>query len=198
MENWRNAVYRALRRSESFFKTDVIYLVKSGSWLLLSQAVAMLAGFFISIAFANLFPKESFGNYKFILSVASILGVFTLTGLNTSVIQSVVLDFGGALRQGFRTNLKWSIGVFLGGLALSIYYYINGNTVLSFSFLLAGILLPITTSASLYGAYLMGKKDFKRSTFYGIARNIVPAVALIVTLIISQSLPIIIAVYFLI
>jgi O-antigen/teichoic acid export membrane protein len=176
--------------------TDTTYLAKGGFWLSLGQGVAMVSGFFISLAFANLFPKESFGNYKFILSVASILGIFTLTGLNTSIIQSVALDFGGSLRQGFRTNLKWSIGVLLGGLVLSIYYYINDNAILSFSFLLAGILLPITTSASLYGAYLMGKKDFKRSTFYGMGRNIIPALALIITLVISPHLPIIITVYF--
>ena len=196
MQNLRNQTYLWLRRSEDFFKTDMIYLAKSGSWLSLGQSVAMVSGFFISIAFANLFPKELFGNYKFILSVASILGIFTFTGLNTSIIQSVALDFGGSLKQGFRINLKWGIGVLLGGLALSLYYHINGNAVLSFSFLLAGILLPITASASLYGAYLMGKKDFKRSTFYGMVRNIVPAVALIVTLVLSRSLPVIITVYF--
>lgn len=196
MQNLRNKTSDLLHQSDSYFKTDTTYLAKGGFWLLLGQGVAVISGFFISLAFANLFPKESFGNYKFILSVASILGIFTFTGLNTSIIQSVALDFGGSLRQGFRLNLKWSIGVFLGGLVLSIYYYINSNAVLSFSFLLAGILLPITTSASLYGAYLMGKKDFKRSTFYGMARNIIPAAALITTLIITQSLPIIITVYF--
>src|SRR3989344_9596021 len=158
MQNLRNKTSNLLHQSESFFMTDTTYLARGGFWLSLGQGVAMLSGFFISLAFANLFPKESFGNYKFILSVASILGIFTFTGLNTSIIQSVALDFGGALRQGFRVNLKWSIGVFLGGLALSIYYYINSNVVLSFAFLLVGTLLPITTSASLYSAYLMGKK----------------------------------------
>ncbi|MBI2065501.1 MAG: oligosaccharide flippase family protein [Candidatus Zambryskibacteria bacterium] len=198
MQNLRNKTSNLLHQSENFLKTDTTYLAKGGFWLSLGQGVAMLSGFLISLAFANLFPKESFGNYKFILSVASILGIFTFTGLNTSIIQSTARGFGGSLRQGFRINLKWSIGIFLGGLALGIYYYINGNILLSFSFLLAGILLPITASAGLYGAYLMGKKDFKRSTFYGMARNIVPAVALIATLIISPSLPVIIAVYFVI
>ena len=185
-----------IRKSEVFFKTDMVYLTKGGSWLSLSQGIAMLSGFFLSITFANLFPKESFGTYKFVLSMVSILAIFSFTGLSTSVIQSAARGFGGSLRQGFRINLKWSIGMFLGGLGLSVYYYLNGNALLSFSFLLAGILSPITVSASLYGAYLMGKKDFKRGTFYGMVRNIVPAVALIVTLVLSRSLPIIITVYF--
>src|SRR3990167_1429927 len=110
MENWRNSAYKTLRKSESFFKTDMIYLAKSGSWLSLSQGIAMLAGFLISIAFANLFPKESFGTYKFVLSMVAILGVFSFTGLNTSIIQSTARGFGGSLRQGFRISFKWSIG----------------------------------------------------------------------------------------
>ena len=198
MQNLRRKIYSKLRQSESFFKADMVYIVKSGSWLSLSQGIAMIAGFSISIAFANLFPKESFGTYKFIISMVAILGVFSFTGLNTSIIQSAARGFGGALRQGFRINLKWSLGMVLGGLGLSTYYYLNGNTLLAFSFLLAGLLSPLTTSASLHSAYLMGKKDFKRSTFYGIVRNIIPTIALILTLVISPVLPIIITVYFVI
>ncbi|MDP2641680.1 MAG: oligosaccharide flippase family protein [bacterium] len=196
MQNLRNKTYQALRASGNFLKTDMIYLTKGGLWLSLGQGVAILSGFLLSITFANLFPKESFGTYKFILSATAILGIFSFTGLNTSIVQSIARGFGGSLRQGFRINLKWSIGVFLGGLALSIYYYINDNTLLSLSFLLAGILSPLTTSGSLYGAYLLGKKDFRRSSLYGMIRNIVPAIALILGLIISQSLPVIIIVYF--
>lgn len=198
MEKWRNRLYQALRGSESFFKTDMIYLVRSGSWLSLSQGIAMLAGFLISIAFANLFPKESFGTYKFVLSMVAILGIFSFTGLNTSIIQSAAKGFGGSLRQGFRINLKWSIGIVLGGLGLSVYYYINGNALLAFSFLLATVLSPLTTSASLYGAYLMGKKDFRRSTFYSVIRNTVPAATLIGALLLTKSLGVIIAIYFIV
>ncbi|OHA89497.1 MAG: hypothetical protein A3C70_01515 [Candidatus Zambryskibacteria bacterium RIFCSPHIGHO2_02_FULL_43_14] len=198
MSDLRNWVYTKLRQSESFFKSDMIYLTKSGFWLFLSQGVAMLSGFLLSITFANFFPKESFGTYKFVLSMVAILGIFSFTGLNTSIVQSVARGFGGSLRQGFRINLKWGIGVVLIGLGLSIYYYINDNVLLAFSFLLAALLSPLTTSASLYGAYLMGKKDFRRSTTYSIIRNAVPALTLIIALLLTKSLEIIIAVYFIV
>ena len=196
MGNLRNKVSQALRKSESFFRTDMIYLAKSGSWLSIGHVIAMVAGFLTSLAFANLFPKESFGNYKFILSVVGILGAFSLTGMSTAITQAVSRGFGGALRQGFRINLKWGTGMLLGGLALSIYYYINDNSLLSFSFLLAGIVSPITLSAGFYGAYLLGKKDFRRSSFYGMVNNIAPALALILTLFLTQNILIIIVVYF--
>lgn len=197
MKELLNKVYKILHWSEKYAKTDMVYLSKGGFWLSLGQGIAMLSGFFVSIAFANLFSKESFGTYKFILSMVGILGIFSFSGFNISIIQSIARDFGSSLRQGFRINLKWSIGVFLGGLALSIYYFVNDNILLSFSFLLAGIISPITTSASLYGSYLLGKKDFRRNSLFSMIRNIVPAAALILALFLTQSLPVIIIVYFL-
>ena len=61
---------------EKYLKTDLVYLSRGGFWLSIGQGVAMLSGFFLSTAFANLLPKESFGTYKFILSGVAILGIF--------------------------------------------------------------------------------------------------------------------------
>lgn len=186
-----------LRWSETFFKVDMMYLAKGGSWMSLGQVINIVLGFLMSLAFANLFPKESFGTYKFVLSAVALIGVFSFLDMGIAVTQAVARGFGNSLRQGFRIFLKWSFGVSVAGLVLSGYYYLNGNILLSFSFLIAGILTPLSASASLYGAYLMGKKDFRRSTLYGIIRNVVPAAALILTLLLTQNLVVIIAVYFL-
>ncbi|KKQ82634.1 MAG: Polysaccharide biosynthesis protein [Parcubacteria group bacterium GW2011_GWB1_38_8] len=133
MQNLRSKIYGLLRYSEQFFKTDMVYLTKGGTWLSFGHGVAMLSGFGLSIAFANLFPKESFGTYKFILSVVGILGALSLTGLGTAIIQATARNFGGILNQSFRINLKWSVGIFIGGIILGTYYYINGDMILSFS-----------------------------------------------------------------
>src|SRR3989344_1800066 len=185
-----------LRASERYTHIDMVYLAKGGSWMSGGQAINMLVGFLMSIAFANLLPKESFGTYKFILSTVALIGIFSFLDIGTAVTQAVAKGFGNSLRQGFRANMKWSIGVSLGGFALGTYYYLQGNALLSFSFFLACVLVPLTASASLYGAYVLGKKDFKRSTLYGLVRNIVPAAALIGTLFLTESLWIIIGVYF--
>lgn len=192
----RRCLYRLLRKSQRYTKTDMVYLTRGGFWLSLSYGVAVLSGFLISIAFANLFPKESFGTYKFILSVAGIIGAFSLTGIGQVITRAVAHGFGDSLRQGFRVNLKWSIGMLVGGSALSAYYYLNNNTLLSLSFLLIGIFLPVTTSANLYSDYLLGKKDFIRNSLYGMIRNVMSAAALILALFLTESLPAIITVYF--
>ena len=187
---------RLLRWSEQYTKTDMIYLAKGGSWMTFGQAVNMIAGFLVSIAFANLLPKESFGIYKFVLSAVAIIGIFSFLDMGTAVTQAVARGFGRSLRQGFRANLKWSLGIPAAGIAVSAYYYLHDNPLLSFSFLVAGLLTPFIASAGLSGAYLLGKKDFRRSTLYGMIRNILPAAALVCTLFLTENLFVIIAVYF--
>ena len=93
MLDLRNYLYQTLRKGESLFKTDMIYLAKGGGWLVFGQAIATFLGFFVSIAFANLISKESFGIYKFVLSMAGIVGAFSLTGLGVAVTQSVAQRF---------------------------------------------------------------------------------------------------------
>lgn len=195
MQNLRNKGYQILRRSEGFFKTDMVYLARGGFWLSLSQIVATLSGFLISIAFANLISKESFGIYKFVISVAGIVGALSLTGMGIAITRSVANGFE-PLRQGFRTNLKWSVGIFFAGVTLAIYYYLQDNTTLSLAFLLMGVFYPINISASLYSPYLLGKKDFSRNSVHAIVYSIVPALIMIGTIYFTENPWMIVGSYF--
>lgn len=197
MSDFTPRIISLLRRGEAFFKIDMIYLAKGGSWMTFGQAINMLVGFLVSIAFANLFPKESFGIYKFVLAAVAMIGIFSFVDMGTAITQATARGFGNSLKQGFLANLKWSFGISLAGFVLSIYYYMNGNAILSFSFLLASILSPLIASASLYGAYLLGKKDFRRSAFYGVIRNVAPAAALILAVVFTGNLRVVISIYFL-
>lgn len=196
MQSLRNVVEKLLGRGEGLIGLDLRHFTKGGSWLMSSQFVAMLAGFLISLAFANLFSKESFGTYKFVLTMAGVVGAISLTGIGSAITQSVAKGFNGALRQGFRINMKWSGGMVLAGLGLATYYYLNGNTILTISFVIAGILLPIITSANFYGSYLLGTQDFQKSALYSMVRNVVPAIAIIVALLLEQGILVIVVVYF--
>ncbi len=196
MLNPRNKAYKLLRASEKYTRTDMVYLAKGGFWLFLSHAAAVLIGLGLSIGFANLLPKESFGIYKFVLAAAGILGAFTLTGLASTITRAVARGKEGVLKPAFLTHLRWSAIVFLGGLAGGLYYFAQDNSTLAISFLFIGSLAPVIASASLYGSFLEGKKDFRRQTLYNTLRNFFTAAALIVTILITDSPLIVIAVYF--
>ena len=69
----KEKIYNLLRWSEKYTKTDMVYLAHGGFWLSFGQIISSLSSFLLAIAFANLLPKETYGNYKYILSIASIL-----------------------------------------------------------------------------------------------------------------------------
>lgn len=197
MEKIRNQIYKLLRKSEKYTKTDMVYLAKGGFWLVGGQVIAALSGIVLAIGFANLLPKEVYGNYKFILSLAGIVGAFTLTGMGAAIIQAVARGFEGMLRVGFWIQFKWSIFMVLVALSGAIYYFLGDNNTIAISLVIIGLLSPLMTSTSLYGAFLTGKKDFKTAALYNIFRNTIPAGLLLVTLLFTQNIILMVLVYFL-
>lgn len=166
MKNLRQKAYNILRRSEAFFKTDMVYVAKGSIWLNIGQAISALIAFISALFFANFVSKDIYGNYKFVIATASIIGALSLTGMGTVVTQGVAKGFEGILKSAVKTTLKWSVIIAVTALSASIYYFINGNKTLGFAMLIAGVSLPITQSFGLYGSYLYGKRDFRRLTIY--------------------------------
>jgi len=196
MEKLRDRVVRLLRWSEKYMKTDMVYLAKGGFWLLLGQAASSASGLILVIGFANLLPKEVYGSYKLILSLAGIIAAFSLTGMGIAITQGVARGMDGMLRTGFRVQLKWSVIMVLAALVGAAYYFIDGDFAIAVSLLIAGAFLPIIESTSLHADFLNGKKDFKTSASYGIVRNLVPVVALLVTILFTENVILIALAYF--
>ncbi len=92
------------------------------------------------------------------------------------------------MRQGFWENLRWSLFIFLGALVAAVYYFTLHNTTLAIGILVGGCLSPLLTSANLAGAFLGGKKDFKRqSLYFGLWGSGIPIVALIGAIFVSTN-----------
>ena len=66
IKKYKNSVYTFLRKTEKYTKTDMVYLASGGFWLSIKTALSILIALSLSIAFANLLPKETFGEYKYI------------------------------------------------------------------------------------------------------------------------------------
>src|SRR3989338_3757032 len=98
MQRLRNSIYQILRRSEGILKTDMVYLVKGNSWLILSQVVSILASLAVDVAFANLITPEEYGNYKYVFSLAGIISAFTLSGLTVAVLRATARGHEGTLK----------------------------------------------------------------------------------------------------
>ena len=196
MQKLRKKTYNLLRKSEKFFKTDMVYLAKGGAWLTLGQAVASLSAFLLAIAFANLLPKETYGMYKYVLSIMSILVIPTLTGINAAVTQAVARKYEGSFIPAIKTKLKWGVWGGIAGLLLALYYYANGNDTLAISFLITALFVPIMDTLGIYGSFLNGKKLFKHSTLYYSISRIISLAILIITIFFTNNLFLILLAYF--
>ena len=190
-----NKTYEALKWSEKYTKTDMIYLAKGGFWVSLNQVIAMSLGLGLSVAFANLIPKETFGTYKFILALAGVVSAFSLTGMAAAVTQAVARGFDGALPHAFKIQLKWNILPSLFSLIGSLYYFVNDNITLSVALLFVAIFLPISLSSLIYNSYLEGKRKFKELAFYNAVRNAIPVFLIILTIFFSDNVLLLILAY---
>ncbi len=176
----------------------MLYLTKGGSWLVLGNSVAIISGLALSVAFANLVPKEVFGTYKFILSIAGIIGAFTLTGMGIAITQAVSRGFEGSLEEGFKKQLKWSVLILFISFSGAAYYFFNKNTTLALSLIVIGIFQPLFSAYVLYSSFLNGKRDFKTNSIYNIVRSLIPAIVIIIVILFfPENVALIILVYFL-
>lgn len=196
MKKIKQKIKHLLRQLEKYTKTDMVYLIKGGSWLMLGQIVSTIASFLLAIAFANLLPKETYGTYKYVLSLASILAIPTLSGINISLTRAIAKGYEGSFIPSLKTKIRWGL---LGGLAsiiLAGYYYINGNIDLTISFLIAAIFLPFMDSLSIYNSFFEGKKLFDISTKFTIFIRIISIGAMILVLFLTNNIFFILITYF--
>ena len=197
MEKLRNTGIQGLKKLGGYLETDMIYVAKSGFWLTLGQIFSSILALLLSIFFANYVSKDIYGEYKFVLSVTSILGAISLTGMGTVVIQEIAKGKEGVLKSAVETSLRWGIFTFIFGLLASLYYFINGNNLLGISMLVAGISMPLINSFGLYGGYFSGKRNFRMSTVYWLISQLIIDVGLVVVSIFSNSSLYLISIYFL-
>lgn len=162
----RTKTYELLRSSERFFKTDMVYLAKGGFWLGISQVAASGSAFVLSIFFARLISRDAYGEYRYILSLASVMAIATLSGIDTAVSQAVARHFDGSLEFGLKAKLRWGLITTLLSFGCAGYYFLQSNIDLTIAFCIAAILIPFHEAYGLYASFLQGKKLFRNYTLY--------------------------------
>lgn len=196
MQKLKLKIHNLLRRSERIFKTDMIYLMKGGSWLGFGQIVSALSALIVALLFANLIPKEVYGTYKYVLSISSILAALWLSGVGTVITQGVAQGAEGVLKDSVKTSLRWGLLIVVASIITAAYYFSNDNSVVAICILIAGINLPLCNTYGLFGNYLTGKKDFKRSTLYNTYSQLFITVALVITALATKNVVAMVAAYF--
>lgn len=196
LNNIKSKLYNILRQSEKYIKTDMVYLAKGTFWLSTGQMFSSAATFLLAIAFAHFISQETYGTYKYILSMAGILATANLRGMATAVIQAVARGREGVLIPALREKIRWGSLGSIASIVVGIYYYWNGNITLAISFWLIAVFIPFFDSFEIYDSYLQGKKLFGVSALYGAVGQIIPTALLICIVFLTDNLYIIIFTYF--
>ena len=193
----KNKLISLLKWSEKYTKTDMNYLVSGSFWLSLGQFISAIAAIGLAVLFANILTSEQYGTYQFIISMGGIVAVFSLSGMRFSIIRGVAQIGNIAFVTGFKTYMKWSVGMALVSFAIALYYYINNNIELSIAMLFVGALSPFFRGFGLYQTLLTGQKRHDAYSVIRIIYTLVTTTSLAVAIFLTTS-PILIAfIYFL-
>ncbi len=188
--------HRIFHKIQTIVKTDLEYLVRGSFWLLTNYAVTTLLTFILAVSFANILPKDIYGNYRFVLSLAAIIGGFSLSGLYLAVIRDVSRGVHNLLRDSFKTQLRWGVIVLVLSLCGSLYYFVKQNSPLGLSLLIMGIFLPIISSSLIYNSFWEGKKNYKKVALFSIVTTLVYSGTLFIVIHFTTSVPVIVFFYF--
>ena len=181
--------------SQQYTQVDMLYIAKGGFWSGLSFFINSVLSLVLLVAFANLLPKESYGIYKYVISLANSISFLTLTGMNIAVSQAIARGHEEIFPYAVKTQLKWNVLFLLGASALGTYYLLKGNAVFAFSLFILGAFFPLNTALNTYGIFLHGKREFKKNSLYGMTAGIFYFLMMLGILFLTDNVLALVAVY---
>ena len=197
LQQLKNLGFRWLKKSEKLTKTDMIYFTKGGFWLTINQFLSSAVAFGLAIAYANLLSPEVYGAYKYIISVAAIVSIPTLSGIDTAVARAAAQGNRGSLIPAFNVKLKWGWLACLASIAVAVYYLlVQYNLQLSLAFVLLALIVSSFESLRLYQSYLVGLKEFKFLSASMMVIKIVSAITVLIALLLHVDLVWLVVAYF--
>ncbi len=171
----KEKIYKFLNWLSNYTKTDMVYVATGSFWWIVGRVFSFLASFLILMAFSRFAPKEVYGAYQYIISMAAMIGILTLPGIDTALVRAVAQQKEKTFFLCEKEKLKFGFFGFLVFLAISLWYFFHKNFELGLSFLIAGIFYPLLAIFSLYLAFWQGKKRFDLQNKYFIFHNFLAA-----------------------
>lgn len=183
----KTALTRLLRRSERYTKTDMVYLARSGIFSAGSDIILSLLSLGLAVLIAAYVPKETFGIYRYILSLAAVALAVSLTGMNSSVTRAVALGRDGAVRASLRPQLKFAM---LQGALIALvaaYYVVRGNMDYGIALSFVALVAPLSAVFNTYAAYLNGKAEFGRIAIFKVQAGIINVAAMAAVVLLNPT-----------
>jgi O-antigen/teichoic acid export membrane protein len=172
------------------------YFLRGGFWLVIAQIVNSFASFVVAVVLGYIITKETFGEYRYLISIMSVLSLIAISGYNIVITQLVAKGDNSIWWRGVKKTFFSSMLASLVSFVAAFYYHLNGNALLAGGFIVIGLGLPLLNAVQLYSAYLSGKKDFKTLSLYGIFPDLSVMLTLILTALYFKSAVALLIVFF--
>lgn len=184
-----------LGKMNKYTNTDMVYLGKNIGWINIGNGLSSLASLGLVYVFGNFISQHDYGIYQYVISIIGVISTITMPGINTAVIKAIADGSDMTFIDGLKTKIRWGVFASAISLLIAIYYTINNDIVLSFSFFIISIFIPFFESFTIYSSFLEGKKDFKKSAIYSFLISFVRVIVMIGVILITKNIIIIIASY---
>jgi O-antigen/teichoic acid export membrane protein len=184
-----------MNRLSRYLGTDIRYFFSGGSWLLVSQGLITFATILITILFANLVPVETYGTYKYIISVISIFSITSLSGINVAYARAVSRGHEANYAEAIKAKIAWSSIGAAASFLFGVYYLYMGNSALGLSFIVVSLCLPFVDTFTLFQSYLNGKSEYKRLSFSLTGTTLIHSLVVALTLFYTDNVVLIISAY---
>lgn len=183
-------------KAERALRIDLHYVLSGGFFLGLGQVSSAVIGLVLTTAFANLLPVETYGTYRYILSLYALFAIAAMPGLDTAVMQSVARGYDRTYLEGLRTRLHWGFLGTAAALIYAAYLFSQGSTVMGWLLVIAGVALPFMESGAMYSTYLNATKHYRTWAMLDIAGQVCSAIVLIGTITLSKNIFLLLIAYF--
>lgn len=176
---------------------DLKHVLSGFSWLSLTQGIGVISSLAVTYFFANTLSAADFGIYKYVIGLGVVLASFSLTGIPQAILQATSKGYKNFLRE--TTLLTIMYGFCTTGIALiaSGYYFYMQNTTLAVGCLLVAFTHPVVQLFSNVLAYQNGLEKFKTTALLSSSRALVVSIGSLLTLLFTDSLLILLGIFFL-
>lgn len=195
MHSLRNKAVNLLRSTESWFKIDMVYLVKGSFWTTLSFLISTLSSLIVVTAYGNLLSRETYGTYNYLLSLGASLSFLTLSGAGIAVLRAVARGYENIVPATLRLQLKYNLIASAMVLVGAIYYGYKGNMLFAYSLALLSIANPIAEAFHIHVQVLTARKRFDLLTKYSSIVTFLSTFATVIALLLTKSILVLIVIY---
>ncbi len=177
------------------FGLDAHYFVSNSFLIAANQSIAIIGSLVVTVVFAHHLSEELFGNYRYLITLASIFSVFSLNSIGQSILQTAAQGKTWFFLIGIRYSLISNLLCIAISMAAGLYYFINDNSLLALSCIAIALFQPlISTFFNIY-SYLHGLSLYKESAGLQIFRVVCITVSSLLAIYLTQSVLILFIVY---